>query len=299
MKSSRYANTKRNGFTLIELLVVIAIIAILAAILFPVFASAREKARQTTCASNERQLTLAFIQYIQDYDQHCPFGYWQAPGQGFSQNYWLNDQGIGWANQLYPYVKSVGVYACPDDTAKPNASLPNVVSYAYNPNFVESNAVNVNPGLNMSLASSPARTILFTEVADVVTNIAGNDSESAITNGFEVFNGYHAVPAGSDHYAVLATGYFSGAGWRGADTAYYNSDALPPLAATTGPNGRHSGGSNFAFSDGHVKWLRANTISMGLSNSSSTGADGSDGWWYACGTQYGGTIGSAGTYSLK
>ena len=67
-------HTRRYGFTLIELLVVIAIIAILAAILFPVFAKAREKARQITCASNEKQLGLAFIQYIQDNDEAYPRG---------------------------------------------------------------------------------------------------------------------------------------------------------------------------------------------------------------------------------
>ena len=63
---------KLKGFTLIELLVVIAIIAILAAILFPVFAQVREKARQTTCASNQKQIGLGFLQYVQDYDEHFP-----------------------------------------------------------------------------------------------------------------------------------------------------------------------------------------------------------------------------------
>jgi prepilin-type N-terminal cleavage/methylation domain-containing protein len=71
-KYVRRHEMKRNGFTLIELLVVIAIIAILAAILFPVFAKVREKARQASCASNEKQLGLAFVQYIQDYDESMP-----------------------------------------------------------------------------------------------------------------------------------------------------------------------------------------------------------------------------------
>ena len=91
--------TRTNkGFTLIELLVVIAIIAILAAILFPVFAKAREKARQTSCASNEKQLGLALIQYVQDYDEFYPRSY-------------------DWAFETYSYVKSVGAYKCPDDSA--------------------------------------------------------------------------------------------------------------------------------------------------------------------------------------
>ena len=74
-------NSRRTGFTLIELLVVIAIIAILAAILFPVFAKVREKARQTACLSNMKQLGLAFVQYSQDYDEMNPDGVsWYYPG---------------------------------------------------------------------------------------------------------------------------------------------------------------------------------------------------------------------------
>src|SRR5215469_346721 len=104
----------RSAFTLIELLVVIAIIAILAAILFPVFAQAREKARQTTCASNERQLGLGFLQYIQDYDEYPPNGV-QNGGAGVHA-------GEGWAGQVYSYVKSTGVFACPDDPTNINTS---------------------------------------------------------------------------------------------------------------------------------------------------------------------------------
>src|SRR3978361_1951717 len=95
---------KRMGFTLIELLVVIAIIAILAAILFPVFAKVREKARQTACLSNEKQLGMALMQYTQDNDEFYPFGN-NIPWGG----------GAGWAGVVYPYVKSEKVYLCPDD----------------------------------------------------------------------------------------------------------------------------------------------------------------------------------------
>ena len=98
----------RNGFTLIELLVVIAIIAILAAILFPVFASARAAARKTSCLSNMKQLSLGMQQYIQDYDEKFPA--WQY-GQRF-----ITDSGSYWPNAIYPYVKNTGVYRCPDDT---------------------------------------------------------------------------------------------------------------------------------------------------------------------------------------
>src|SRR4051794_34579971 len=97
--------TTRDGFTLIELLVVIAIIAILAAILFPVFARAREQARRASCASNLKQLGLAVTQYTQDNDEHFPIGYnWRNM---------LTDP-AGWAYEVYPYVKSQQVFLCPD-----------------------------------------------------------------------------------------------------------------------------------------------------------------------------------------
>src|ERR1700693_459962 len=92
-----------RGFTLIELLDVIAIIAILAAILFPVFAKVREKARMTSCLSNEKQLGLGVTQYVQDNDELFPSG--------------NKGDGAGWAGQIYPYVKSVAVYHCPDDSS--------------------------------------------------------------------------------------------------------------------------------------------------------------------------------------
>jgi len=96
-------NTK-HGFTLIELLVVIAIIAILAAILFPVFAKVREKARQTSCASNERQLALGVIQYVQDYDEKFP-AVWDTN----------RTPQMNWGQEVYPYIKSLQVFVCPSN----------------------------------------------------------------------------------------------------------------------------------------------------------------------------------------
>ncbi len=90
---------RRKAFTLIELLVVIAIIAILAAILFPVFAKAREKARQSSCASNVKQLTLAGLQYAQDYDERYKFGW--------------NANNLQWCTVWRPYVKSDQLFYCP------------------------------------------------------------------------------------------------------------------------------------------------------------------------------------------
>ena len=101
----------KQGFTLIELLVVIAIIAILAAILFPVFAKAREKARQTTCASNLKQIGLAMMQYIQDNDETYPFG-----GTTMIEGHQVN-----MFYGLYPYTKSVAVFACPSNPLNQSA----------------------------------------------------------------------------------------------------------------------------------------------------------------------------------
>jgi prepilin-type N-terminal cleavage/methylation domain-containing protein len=96
---------RKTAFTLIELLVVIAIIAILAAILFPVFAQAREKARAISCISNLKQLGLGIMQYSQDYDERNPYVYGNNGTPDWS-----------WCTIVYPYIKNIGVYSCPDDT---------------------------------------------------------------------------------------------------------------------------------------------------------------------------------------
>ncbi len=105
---------KRHGFTLIELLVVIAIIAILAAILFPVFARAREKARQTSCLSNMKQLTLGMLMYVQDYDETVPG--WKVSGD-------CNDNQVyQWQHVVLPYVKNYQVFICPSSQWNFNAA---------------------------------------------------------------------------------------------------------------------------------------------------------------------------------
>jgi prepilin-type N-terminal cleavage/methylation domain-containing protein len=116
---------KQAGFTLIELLVVIAIIAILAAILFPVFARARAKAKQSACLSNMKQMALGWMQYTQDYDETTPiYHYYYADAGGTQYN--MQQEGM-----MYPYVKNGEIFGCPDFPTRSNPC--NVVSlYGFN-----------------------------------------------------------------------------------------------------------------------------------------------------------------------
>lgn len=108
-------NTQR-AFTLIELLVVIAIIAILAAILFPIFAQAREQARATTCTSNTRQIGMANMMYVQDYDETMPLFYAYNTKSPSGERAWSGDPlHKGVEVLLMPFVKSVQIFRCPDD----------------------------------------------------------------------------------------------------------------------------------------------------------------------------------------
>ncbi len=111
---------KRSGFTLIELLVVIAIIAILAAILFPVFAKAREKARQASCQSNLKQFALVFQMYASDYDEVFPYNYYVHVGPITYPNGVVAGAGGAflWMHEIYPYVKNVAMFNCPSNSGR-------------------------------------------------------------------------------------------------------------------------------------------------------------------------------------
>ncbi|CUU34615.1 MAG: DUF1559 domain-containing protein [Armatimonadetes bacterium] len=106
---------RTKGFTLIELLVVIAIIAILAAILFPVFAQAREKARQTGCLSNVKQIGLGVQMYAQDYDEYVPRNAYADPPRVLEGNHFVDCSSPRWMDVLYPYIKNGDVFNCPSD----------------------------------------------------------------------------------------------------------------------------------------------------------------------------------------
>ncbi len=261
-----------RAFTLVELLVVIAIISVLAAILFPVFASAREKARQITCASNVRQLGLGFLQYQQDNDEDLPDGIY--PSQAVSYN------GLIWAGPIYPYVKSPGVFACPDDPVSPRtvtlagASVTLYpVSYAYNSNLMSSYYMN---GVSSRL-TSPAKTVMLCETTAAafagmneqpVVDLAAPDEGGGIDGSGNAYGtwvqgnlspgaGIGGFQASTGNSFDLETGPMGG---RVATASAYNNYGNYIAVSATG---RHSGGSNFLFCDGHVKWLKGSLVSTG------------------------------------
>ncbi len=137
MKRRASTPRERQAFTLIELLVVIAIIAILAAILFPVFAKAREKARQSSCQSNFKQIGLGILQYAQDYDERLPANYvYESPGS--------NDL-LWWDDLIQPYMKNYQLLKCPSDIPASYTYRRPAWSWVENP-LLYSYSANANGG---------------------------------------------------------------------------------------------------------------------------------------------------------
>ena len=245
--------TTRRAFTLIELLVVIAIIAILAAILFPVFAQAREKARSISCLSNSKQLGMAIDMYTQDYDESGATGV----------DDWAHAD--GWAGQVYPYIKNMGVFRCPDDNGGA------IVSYAYNSNFVYPegyvwDGAHAPVSLPLATITAPATTVRLSEVASNYFPSIGWYTADLIAQGVD-----YGSPGGDG--LGPAVGICSPNEWTCLWATGYPQNATPSYDVNlfTGPLGRHSAGANYVFADGHAKWLRGSQVSAGYNNDPSWG----------------------------
>ena len=234
MKLTSSIQNRRSAFTLIELLVVIAIIAILAAILFPVFARARENARRASCQSNLKQLALGIEQYKNDYDTKYP---------GFGQ-----PGNLGWAQNVQPYLKSLQILQCPSEpTGAPDYSQPlpalmaddKLCDYFYNAsltNYDPNNTQLANYGRSEAELTQPTLTILS---GDGTSYGAGNilpyyDNGSGV-NGFDC----------GENMGAMAN-----------DPASYPGGVCGFPAFRRTPGKRHLEGGNYAFCDGHVKFVR-------------------------------------------
>jgi prepilin-type N-terminal cleavage/methylation domain-containing protein/prepilin-type processing-associated H-X9-DG protein len=249
-----------RAFTLIELLVVIAIIAILAAILFPVFAQAREKARAITCVSNEKQISLGVLMYVQDYDETFPIYYYHIPPQPtdppFSPQY--KDTIVGWNEAINPYVKSVPIFRCADTTR--SGSLPSIAGTVYTADDTNATGA-VSFALNARLSGDTGPLddgLLHTVMADgglefAASTILLTDASTGCGDGCSTSDENEWAWQGR-HVDNLY-----GDGWIGGNepppSATFIWPVKPPLA-------RHSNGSNYAFADGHAKFLQAG--GMGL-----------------------------------
>jgi prepilin-type N-terminal cleavage/methylation domain-containing protein/prepilin-type processing-associated H-X9-DG protein len=213
----------REGFTLIELLVVIAIIAILAAILFPVFAQAREKARSASCQSNVKQLMLAILMYNNDYDGLTPF----HCGCGNS---------ACWRLLTQPYVKNDGVYQCPSAPGKAW-----IIDWGCDPSLIFGKSWG-GYGINLGYSDYKSEAAF----RDVASYIAIADSKFFTLSSGETWD--HSALHGRGFIIPPDQGCIGRTGTtRCADPAGY-------------VDYRHQEGANIGFADGHVKWMKHSVV---------------------------------------
>ena len=229
----------QKAFTLIELLVVIAIIAILAAILFPAFARARENARRTSCLSNIKQMGLGVMQYVQDSDEKMPPSYavtTQTPSPTGATP-WVGGAWF-WQEIIFPYTKSTQIYICP-------SSSPYIFNGPYSMNYGANQLVLIGyeTATPIHPAGTPSPTISVASINKVAETYLLMDS-----------GGYDPYPGNSG-------GVLSSNGWRYLPGAYKNAGiaCLQGLSYTADceNEGRHFDGLNIAFADGHAKWVKS------------------------------------------
>jgi prepilin-type N-terminal cleavage/methylation domain-containing protein/prepilin-type processing-associated H-X9-DG protein len=251
---------KRRGFTLIELLVVIAIIAILAAILFPVFAQAREKARAATCLSNEKQMGLGMMMYIQDFDETIPL----------NQNYYPEVPGGGnirhtWADMIYPYIKNGiahtdnngssiqgkgGIWACP--------SFPSDQDFNYGVNIVlcdDAAPWHTNSRIiTLAQIDAPADRVIILEKGQN-TNISNFDIWDGAEWNWEEGASSGPTGANADGYGHLDIDQTMNHDCDlTINTSNPDSNWISPWdQCSVSPRYRHNGTCNVNFLDGHVK----------------------------------------------
>lgn len=261
-----FNRSRCSAFTLIELLVVIAIIAILAAILFPVFAQAREKARQTACLSNTKQMALAVSMYAQDYDEVLML---QANGLVTPQR--------RWSDEIQSYIKNYGIFVCPTKPEfQASGSIPGYVNpsangsgpfcrggggYAYNFNLGGSvfTGYLFEPRALADI-NNPAGTFVICEASQL-----GNGTVFGVTNK-NVYTTDNYNPLNWNKYEVNPSDYqvTPPSGWNPTDprVSSNSTNYVASAASDTSGNqsrrpvGRHNGGLNVVYADGHAKWSK-------------------------------------------
>jgi len=240
------ANPRKRGFTLIELLVVIAIIAILAAILFPVFAKAREKARQTSCLSNLRQIGTAVQAYSQDYDEMLsPRGCHYSPVPAGRRTNMDN-----WMNLMQPYIKNEQIALCPSAPEQKYYYDAWYAAGGYSPNCFYWFNYWTN-GEELAPFSADTRAAYVPPPADLGT--PPGTSLAQIDKPAECI-------ATGDTTSCAQLVWCCGSGCGNFSAAWYPTAVPQRLGHQASLIARHNDGSNLVFLDGHAKWMRLDVI---------------------------------------